>query len=284
MRRESDNVSPGTRDDLAGGRSLASLHPFFGDEGAAERFVELGFAPYLGQLAKERQPLRCIDLGGGEGIVASAFFDYCKSHEIEAFPIVLDQNSHFLRVAEKRGLGVVLDSIENFDDECMDCAILRFVNHYNDSKSQARIASSVSRIVRSGGILATQIETGSEQTCAMLGEIAALLSEVSPGSGRHWLSQDAFEASYRAVGFELEAVHGAQLEHSAPVRQRLSQAWDRIVGPKLWDALVDEDEVAASRLLGQRREFMDRARDRLDRQDMPETVQTKQPLMVFRRT
>ncbi len=277
------DLPPGARDDLAGGASLAALHPYFGAAGAARRFVELAFAPYLDDLAADVGIIRCVDVGGGEGIVAEAFTQWCQSAAKECRVTVLDRNEAFLKTAAARGLHVQLGGVEDLAPASADCVIYRFVNHYNKELEQARIAGALARLVRYGGILAAQIETGSAATCRLLGEIAALLSGDDVARGRHWPTRAAFEASYRAVGFEVEAAHGSDLEERVSSEERLDQAWTRVVGATLWSSLEGGDAERAAQILDDRNNFLRSARERLTAAGAGDMIVTCQPLIVMRR-
>lgn len=283
MSESAFTLPSGARDDLATGESLSDLQPFFAAVGAARRFVALAVEPWLAPLAEPGQPVACVDIGGGEGIVAQALSDLAKLRRIPCNILVLDHNPRFLAAAAARGLATWLGEAADLPAGSADCVVLRFVNHYNSATEQARLAASLARLVRPGGLLAAQIETGDPATCALMEEIAALASGDQTGAGRHWPTLLAFEAAYRAVGFAIEVVYGADVEDRAPSAERLEEAWTRLRGPALEAALKAGDIARAAAVLDARDDFLHAARTALARAGAGGTVATTQPIIVMRR-
>lgn len=275
----------GTRDDLAARTSLAALAPFFGSDGAARRFVELAVLPYLIRPQPGGPPVSCVDVGGGEGIVAAALADMLAERNIASSIVVVDQNPDYVSTAARRGLSVVRGDASVLPASSADVAVLRFVNHYSDAQSQMRLAQDLARAVRRGGLLAAQIQTATDEICRLFGEIAALLSGDAAGEGRYWPTLPHFMDWFRAAGFEDVAVIGSEVEDRIDKTTMLQEAWNRVRGPALEAALRGGDVAATVDLLAAReRLFWRQAQACLERAGQPDEIASIQPIIVMRRS
>ncbi|MDX0647510.1 methyltransferase domain-containing protein [Sinorhizobium medicae] len=284
MRKTARRLSPGTRDDLAGGASLAALSPFFSSPSAARRFVELAVLPHLSGLRAADGLIACVDVGGGEGILAAALAEAAAEAGIPCEIIVVDQNALFLQTAARRGLRTLEGGPSDLPESYADLALMRFVNHYDSASAQVALARDLAGLVRPGGLLAAQIQTATAEICAVFDTIAALLSGDPLGVGRHWPTLPEFLAQFEAVGFETVTIIGGDVEDQAPASGLVMDAWSRVHGIALRAALTQGDVATTANMLAERERFAQGAHEALQRGGAPDQIATTQPITVMRRS
>ena len=279
----SHSKPPGTRNDMASGRTLSRLHPFFGVTGSAERFVSLSLTSFLDEIPGPQEPITCFDIGGGEGVVAAAFKAMCKSKGIRCNVTVIDENPRFLKEAERCGLETYSGPLGNLKKASADCAILRFVNHYNDASTQVTMAQEIADLVKPGGVLAAQIETGDEETCRLHDQISQVFEAEPNDAVQHWATLGQFQRMYTDAGFEVVAVLGDGVVDETPIQDRLEMAWYRQYGDAFDIAIVEGNATNTISALNAREDFLHQAWAILRTANAPEVVRTMQPIIVFRR-
>lgn len=276
-------IVPGARDDVARGRSLADMVPFFGSKGAAHRFAQLALGPYWAELANLAPAVRCVDVGGGEGVLAAAVLQQAASHGVVCEMLVLDVNERFLRTAIASGLQVQHGNTSLLPADAAELVLLRFVNHYQSAAEQYALAKDIARVLRPGGLLAAQIQTATAPVCALFDEVACWLSGDKEGTGRHWAPLEEFIEQFDTAGLRRVSVVGADVPDEAPIGTLAEEAWMRIHADTLQAHLCTGATAAVASLLDARRSFSKRALARALQMGLPESLVTYQPIVVMRR-
>jgi hypothetical protein len=270
-----------TRDDVASGRALAELAPFFGSDGAATRFVRLALDEHWTALAVLGPRLRCIDVGGGEGIVAAALRREADLRGIACEALVVDANPRFLQAAAGRGLPVHLGGPGQLPAGCAELVLLRFVNHYQSAAGQEQLARQVARLLVRGGYLAAQIHTAAPQVCALFDEVALWITGSEVDTGRHWAPLEEFLALFELAGLRLVRVIGESVRDEVPIEELVDDAWSRVHGKALQERLKAGEAVQASGLLAARDALRARARRLARDRGLPTRLPTLQPIVVM---
>src|SRR5207249_2513372 len=120
----------------------------------------------------------------------------------------------------------------------------------------------VARALKPGGILVSQIETGSKAICALHADIAAMLSREA-ATGYYWSTLDEYCELLQQAGFFDMEVAGESPAIEMTIDQGLATAWQRFNGAAFRQAVSSGrlDEVEA--LTAARGAFLQQARRRI---------------------
>ena len=242
--------------DLRERTNLAQAISFFGSHHEARRFADVCLARTLGDLPGET---RCVDFGGGQGIVAQAMHDALLAAGRQPHVMVVDSNANYLADARARGLSVQLANIEACELADVDLATMRLVNHYCGYEQQGSMLANIHKALRPNGMFVSQIETGAAEICRLQGKISNALSNESC-SGYYWPTLTEYIALTEAVGFVETCVIGESPPIEATINEALATAWKRFHGRRLEDFAKEGRIDEMNELLAERAKFFKESR------------------------
>jgi len=219
-------LNDGTLADLANHVNISQvLGGYFGDFQVAQSFVEVGIKPLLGSLPSN---VKMVDVGGGDGLLASMVRDFLtdNGHHVEAF--VIDSNPDFVSECAKRGLRGLECDIRDDPLKNFDLIIMRAVLHYNSHADQIEILKSLRKTLAPSGKLVAQILTGSAVNCKLKVD---LISQKALGCDIHrgyynCHSLDELTKMLSSIGFASVNLLGA----APDLKWTLEQQWVRFNG------------------------------------------------------
>ncbi|WP_387489338.1 methyltransferase domain-containing protein [Photorhabdus sp. RM96S] len=217
-------LSAGVLKDIDSGIDLESDHPFFNSHEEADLFVKSGIVPYLDALP---QSVNYLDLGGGQGLLASKVQKRLGELGFQCAAAVVDGNGNFIDQARNKGISGVLANLEEYQGHDVDLITMRMVNHYNDASTQAVIAKNAYDSLKKNGLLVIQFESGSVMACEVRNSIADLLARFFPAVSYYWPPIQVLHQQMQELGFQLCGNMVSEPSYSQDITTLLRNAWQR---------------------------------------------------------
>ncbi|KPC51995.1 Uncharacterized protein AC509_3491 [Pseudomonas amygdali pv. morsprunorum] len=214
---------PGTSDDIAGRVDLETCHPFFGSVLDADQFVQAAVLP---NLPAERERLRVIDFGGGQGLLLDRCINALARRGIECDALVVDANPGFVARALTRGVDAVVGEIAGYSGKPADIVLMRLVLHYNSAPVQQAMLANARRHLAADGVFALQYETGDTMACSLRNRIAGLCADATGSEARFWVEPDRLVSWLHEAGFTGVSVVN-EPGYESDVVALLRNAWQR---------------------------------------------------------
>ena len=250
-----NEVSAGTKADLRAGVDISKVHGgYFSNPEVAMQFCTIGIDTVISQLP---QNVQYIDFGCGDGYLAKAVVEHLKEKGKNVSAIVADANEGYLAKASERGLQTYLGDLRERFARGQDLITMRAVNHYSDPVDQMRILRNAFHSLKEGGVLLSQVSSGSAENCELRSLIVNLpsLEKTSSKMRYHWTGIDEYMKMLNLAGFKDVKVLGyAKSNAWGPEEQ-----WERMRGKETQEARDAQDAQKLARLEKQKQKFLKNA-------------------------